>query len=58
MQGVDLSSDTLKSVYSTLTYSLRRVFVALNARYDQRDANLAGLGYPDTRVGLTVGTQF
>jgi hypothetical protein len=58
VQGVDLSSDSLKSIYSSLTYSLRRFYVALNAKYDQRNANISDLGYPDTRVGLTVGTQF
>ncbi|HEX4182359.1 MAG TPA: outer membrane beta-barrel protein [Caulobacteraceae bacterium] len=58
MPGIDLTHDTLKSVYTTITYSVRKLFVALDVRYQNRDANLSGFSFPDTRVGLTVGTRF
>jgi len=54
----DLTSDELKSVYATLTYSLRKIHFSLNAQNSQRTANIALLSYPDTRVGLIVATDF
>jgi hypothetical protein len=54
----DLKDDSERSIYATLTYNLRRAFISLNLRNDDRTANLQGLSYTDNRVGLTVGTRF
>jgi hypothetical protein len=58
MPAVDLTHDTLESVYGTVTYSLRKVYVSLDVRHEYRSANLSGFSYPNTRVGFTVGTKF
>ena len=58
VKGVDLRNDTQKSIYATVTYTLRKLYVALDLRNDQRTANVAGLSYPDNRIGVTAGARF
>jgi hypothetical protein len=54
----DLTHDELESVYGSASYRLRKIYLTLSASQTHRTANVAGLGYPDTRVGLTVGGNF
>jgi hypothetical protein len=54
----DLTNDHLETVYGSATYRLRRLYFTLSASQDQRSANVVGLGYGDTRVGLTAGANF
>ena len=56
--NLDLQDDTLKTIYGTLTYKLRKFYVALSLRNEQRSADVAGLSYANNRVGLTAGTTF
>lgn len=58
LTNLDLREDTLKTIYGTLTYKLRKFYVALSLRNEERTTNTPGLGYTNNRVGLTAGTIF
>jgi hypothetical protein len=47
-----------KTIFSSLTLSLRKVSLSLNVRNDHRTTNQAGLNYSDTRASISASTQF
>jgi len=58
LTNLDLREDTLKIIYGSLTYKLRKLYFALSVRNEERSTNTVGLDYTDNRVGLTAGTIF
>ena len=58
-RGVDLTQETIDRLYGTLRFSVgRRISLGLDARHDERGANIPGFSYGDTRVGLSLAASY
>jgi hypothetical protein len=59
VDDLDLTNETIYTVYTTATYTLsKRLAFALDLRREQRDANISAFSYVSTRVGLTATGTF
>jgi hypothetical protein len=59
LNGVDLTSQTYRSFYGSLGYTISPSFTAsLSAGQDERDANVLGYSYSGAHVGLSLSKSF
>lgn len=59
VHAVDITHETIDRFYGRVGFRVgRRISLNLDARHDERGANIPGFSYGDTRVGLSLAASY